>query len=94
MARDIWIRYRNWRGEVAWRHVLPLVWDFTSSHWHGEQDEQQWLMLALVGRRFTRQASDTPKAYHHVPMCPERSERTIIEEEFLDKMRPPGPAES
>ncbi len=42
--RSVWILYRNHLGEVAWRHVLPLVWDFALSVWH---PEPQWLMLAL-----------------------------------------------
>lgn len=44
MNKSVYIRYLNHRGEVAWRYVLPLVWDFTSSPWH---QEAQWIMLAL-----------------------------------------------
>lgn len=41
--RAIWILYRNHRGVTAWRHVLPLVWDFVESPWH---PGRQWVMQA------------------------------------------------
>jgi hypothetical protein len=43
--RSVWILYRNHRGEVAWRHVLPLdKLTFMSTIWH---QERQWIMEAI-----------------------------------------------
>jgi hypothetical protein len=40
----IWIDYTNYRGERAWRHVIPLEIRFTSNEWH---PEVQWLLTAF-----------------------------------------------
>lgn len=37
------IDYVNWRGERAWRRILPIAIVFASSRWH---PEKQWLMHA------------------------------------------------
>lgn len=36
---EVKIRYRNWRGEVAVRHILPTgkIWHGTSPYHEGEQ---------------------------------------------------------
>ncbi len=36
--RCVWIHYRNHRGEVAWRHVLPQLGSlrFATTEWHGD----------------------------------------------------------
>jgi predicted DNA-binding transcriptional regulator YafY len=42
--RFVTIRYRNWRGEVADRRIMPhSIW-FGSTQWH---PESQWLLDAL-----------------------------------------------
>ena len=41
--RAVWIEYRNWRGEVGTRCVVPSrVW-FGATSWH---PESQWLLDA------------------------------------------------
>jgi predicted DNA-binding transcriptional regulator YafY len=42
--REISIRYRNWRGEVSVRRVLPETIWFGATEWH---PEHQWLMDAV-----------------------------------------------
>lgn len=37
------IDYTNWRGERAWRHIIPVSWSFTSNEWH---PDTQWLVEA------------------------------------------------
>lgn len=37
------IRYRNHRGEVAFRHIVPLLIRFAATEWH---PEPQWLLIA------------------------------------------------
>lgn len=59
--RSVYIQYRNHRGITSWRHVLPLVWDFTSSPWHSEQ---QWIMLALdLDRGFDREGERVQRSF-------------------------------
>ena len=37
------IKYKNWRGEVTTRHILPeKIW-FGSTEWH---KEKQWFLYA------------------------------------------------
>lgn len=36
--------YKNHRGEVAQRHVLPVSIDFKATQWH---PKQQWIMDAI-----------------------------------------------
>jgi hypothetical protein len=33
-SREVSILYRNWKGEVAWRRIVPLSISFESSQWH------------------------------------------------------------
>jgi predicted DNA-binding transcriptional regulator YafY len=40
------IDYTNWRGERRERTVRPVNIEFTSTHWH---PEQQWIMNAEDG---------------------------------------------
>ena len=43
-AREMRIRYRNWRGETNIRRILPdHIW-FGATEWH---PEHQWLLDAL-----------------------------------------------
>jgi predicted DNA-binding transcriptional regulator YafY len=43
-AREITFRYRNWRGDVATRRVLPQrIW-FGESKWHSGS---QWFLEAI-----------------------------------------------
>lgn len=37
-------KYKNYRGEVAWRSVEPIEIRFGSTDWH---PEPQWLLRAL-----------------------------------------------
>jgi predicted DNA-binding transcriptional regulator YafY len=43
-SREVSILYRNWKGEVAWRRIVPLSIRFESSQWH---PVPQWVMRAL-----------------------------------------------
>jgi hypothetical protein len=43
-SREVSILYRNWKGEVAWRRIVPLSIRFESSQWH---PVPQWIMRAL-----------------------------------------------
>jgi hypothetical protein len=43
-SREVSILYRNWKGEVAWRRIVPLSISFESSQWH---PVPQWIMRAL-----------------------------------------------
>jgi predicted DNA-binding transcriptional regulator YafY len=43
-GRELHIRYRNWRGEVAVRRIVPdHIW-YGSTEWH---NEHQWLLDAI-----------------------------------------------
>jgi predicted DNA-binding transcriptional regulator YafY len=43
-GREIRIRYRNWRGELSLRRIVPdHIW-FGATEWH---PEHQWLLDAL-----------------------------------------------
>lgn len=42
--KTVKILYINWKGEVAWRTVLPKKIWFGSTEWHREE---QWLLKAL-----------------------------------------------
>ena len=42
-ASAIYMRYRNWRGELGVRHVTPISLRFGASEWHRKP---QWLMRA------------------------------------------------
>lgn len=43
--KAVWIRYRNHRGEVAWRHVFPLTFEYAAAPpWHVDA---QWIMHVL-----------------------------------------------
>ena len=42
-ATPVPIIYRNWRGEVAERRIVPAGWWHGSTEWH---PEPQWLMTA------------------------------------------------
>ena len=42
--KTVKILYTNWKGEVAWRTVLPRKIWFGSTEWHREE---QWLLKAL-----------------------------------------------
>ena len=49
---SVWIRYRNYRGEVAWRHIRPYSIRFASSAFH---PGEQWLLYAMdLGRQAPR----------------------------------------
>lgn len=37
--------YKNWKGEVAVRDVMPLEIEFTTSEWHG--DKPQWFIRGI-----------------------------------------------
>ncbi len=41
--KEIWIRYCNHRGEIAWRHVMPIWLEFSDTPWH---PGPQWIMHA------------------------------------------------
>jgi hypothetical protein len=43
-SREVSILYKNWKGEVAWRRIVPLSISFESSQWH---PVPQWIMRAL-----------------------------------------------
>jgi hypothetical protein len=43
MPRECYILYKNWRGEVGWRRVMPHEILFGSTPWHREP---QWLLRA------------------------------------------------
>jgi hypothetical protein len=43
-SREVSILYKNWKGEVAWRRIVPLSINFESSQWH---PVPQWIMRAL-----------------------------------------------
>ncbi len=38
------VRYCNYRGEIAWRRIIPLRIFFGSNQWH---PEKQWLMEVM-----------------------------------------------
>ena len=40
---EVVILYRNWRGEIANRTILPKSVYYGSSQWHSEE---QWLLVA------------------------------------------------
>jgi predicted DNA-binding transcriptional regulator YafY len=42
-SKVIEIDYTNWRGERAWRRIMPERLEFANSEWH---PEAQWLLLA------------------------------------------------
>jgi hypothetical protein len=42
--KQIKILYTNWRGEKAWRNIIPIEIWFGSTKWH---EEKQWLLKAL-----------------------------------------------
>ncbi len=42
-GREVWIVYRNHRGETAWRCIRPITITFGESQWH---PGEQWLLLA------------------------------------------------
>lgn len=41
--RAVYIYYTNWKGETAWRPIIPISWEWTSNEWH---PDKQWIMLA------------------------------------------------
>lgn len=41
--QEVYIYYKNWRGEEAWRFIKPISISFDSSEFH---PEAQWLMHA------------------------------------------------
>jgi hypothetical protein len=41
--RSVWIDYTNWRGERAWRHIMPIGISF-GSQWN---PEPQWILRAI-----------------------------------------------
>lgn len=42
--KGVTIRYTNYRGETADRHVVPIRIRYAASEWH---PEEQWLLDAL-----------------------------------------------
>jgi hypothetical protein len=42
--REVRILYKNWKGEVAWRRIVPLSVGFEESQWH---PTRQWVLHAL-----------------------------------------------
>lgn len=42
--REVRILYKNWKGEVAWRRVVPLSVGFEKSQWH---PVEQWVLYAF-----------------------------------------------
>jgi len=42
--KEIYIRYKNWRGETGIRKIVPEKVVFESTEWH---TEEQWLLYAL-----------------------------------------------
>ncbi len=44
MSATVWIKYTNYKGERAWRRVLPREIKFGCNEWH---KESQWLMFAI-----------------------------------------------
>ena len=43
-AAPVHIRYTNWRGETAWRTILPLRIEYGSNEWH---PAPQWFLHAI-----------------------------------------------
>lgn len=43
LSQVAWIRYRNWKGETANRHIFPTGVRFAATEWH---PEPQWLLDA------------------------------------------------
>ncbi len=42
-SRAVYIHYTNWRGETAWRHILPLEIRWRYTDWH---PQAQYLLRA------------------------------------------------
>jgi len=42
--QQVKILYTNWRGEKAWRTIVPIEIWFGSTEWH---KEAQWLLKAV-----------------------------------------------
>ncbi len=44
MERHVRILYKNWKGEVGYRNIIPISIDYKFSEWH---KETQWIMTAF-----------------------------------------------
>ena len=45
MGEPLKFKYKNWRGNVSNRSVIPIEVIFTSSSFHG--DKEQWFLKAI-----------------------------------------------
>jgi hypothetical protein len=43
VPQEVRILYKNWKGEIAWRRILPLHIAFESTEWH---PARQWILHA------------------------------------------------
>jgi hypothetical protein len=43
MSEEIKFKYKNWKGEVSIRTMIPIEVKFCSTEWH---TEEQWIMFA------------------------------------------------
>jgi predicted DNA-binding transcriptional regulator YafY len=41
LKKSIKLKYLNYRGEISWRHVMPIEIRFGRSSWH---NDDQWLL--------------------------------------------------
>lgn len=46
---EVYIYYKNWRGEEGWRHIKPQKIFFEATEYH---PEPQWLLMALDYDKF------------------------------------------
>ena len=41
---DVYIKYKNYKGIISWRHIEPCGISFGANQWH---EEIQWIMSAI-----------------------------------------------
>ncbi|MDO4282037.1 MAG: hypothetical protein Q4D02_00185 [Clostridia bacterium] len=42
--KKVKILYKNWKGNVAYREIIPIKVEFKSTEWH---KEEQWILEAF-----------------------------------------------
>ena len=42
--KQIKILYKNWKGEIAIRNIIPISIEYKSTEWH---KEEQWILEAF-----------------------------------------------
>ena len=42
--KTVKILYTNWKGNTAWRNIIPINIEFKSTEWH---KEEQWILNAF-----------------------------------------------